>query len=138
MQEILWRTCTTQKICLVRRFNKFPPHLRLGAQAGPREQVTSEHDVVRCGLTQCESSFLSTVLGDNPLLSWRGIGFMPFNGASNPPVADYILDQITTEGHEAKAMEALEYVDLMLKLERPIPHVRDDHVYDLLHLFHRR
>ncbi|KAJ5883292.1 uncharacterized protein N7473_010178 [Penicillium subrubescens] len=78
------------------------------------------------------------VLEDNPYCIWRDIGFMPFNGVSNPPFVDYILDQITTADHEGEAMEAFAYVDLLRGLQSSIPHVHDDEVCDMLSLFHRR
>ncbi|OKP06247.1 hypothetical protein PENSUB_6237 [Penicillium subrubescens] len=97
-----------------------------------------KHEIIRCGLTPGESSFMSMVLEDNPYCIWRDIGFMPFNGVSNPPFVDYILDQITTADHEGEAMEAFAYVDLLRGLQSSIPHVHDDEVCDMLSLFHRR
>ncbi|GLI80889.1 hypothetical protein PoHVEF18_009253 [Penicillium ochrochloron] len=97
-----------------------------------------KHEIVRSCLTPSESSFMSMVLEDNPYCLWRDIDFMPFNGVSNPPFVDYILDQITTVEHEGEAMEAFAYVNLLRELQNSITHVHDDEVRDTLRLFHRR
>ncbi|KAJ5359350.1 uncharacterized protein N7496_011763 [Penicillium cataractarum] len=95
-------------------------------------------EIILCGLTPRDSSFLLSVISDDPFLRWRYIGVIPFDGVSNPPIVDRILERILTVEDETGARDALVYVNLLHGLQIIARYTREKEIRDMLHLFYRR